>query len=134
MNDKPVSIPGKLESRKDEITRDFLQLVDQHISDLMKGKAESRFHATHFARLLFIDSRHLTNTIKLTTGKSPCDFMEERIMAEARQMLTQTGLSVAEIGYRFAYDEPTNFTKFFKGMEGVTPLQYRKACRVPQCT
>lgn len=122
-------LPQKVLSRKDEITTDFFRLVDQHFSELLAGQAESRFHAVDFARLLFIHPRHLTNTIKLTTGRSPCDFMEERILAEAQRLLRETELSVADIGERFAYFEPGNFIKFFKGMCGTTPLQYRKSLR-----
>ena len=121
-----MPIPQKLLSRKDEITRDFLQLLEQHMHDLMHGHINRRYHAKDFADKLFIDSVHLSNTIKLTTSKSPCDFMEDRITEEAEKMLKETKMSVAEIGYKFAYNDPTNFTKFFKIMTGITPLQYRK--------
>jgi len=121
-----MPIPKKLLTRKDEITRDFLRLYEEHIAKLMIGEHTKRYSAKTFADLLFIDSRHLTNTIHLTTGRSPCDFMEQRIVAEAQKLLSETSLSVAQIGYKFAYEDPTNFTKFFKGMTGITPLQYRK--------
>ena len=119
-------IPEKILARKDEITTGFLELVDIHIDNLMQGVAPKRFHAADFAGKLFIHPRHLTNTIKLTLNTSPCDIMEERILAEARRLLQETTLSIAEIGAHFAYHEPTNFTKFFKSMTGVTPFQYRK--------
>ncbi|MGK4567547.1 helix-turn-helix domain-containing protein [Flavobacterium sp. 3HN19-14] len=41
-------------------------------------------------------------------------------------MLIETKMSVADIGQVFGYDEATNFTKFFKSMVGMTPLQFRK--------
>ncbi|KAA2240748.1 helix-turn-helix transcriptional regulator [Chitinophaga agrisoli] len=116
-------------TRKEEITTSFLQLMEEHIADLLSGRAEGRFSATEFARRLYIHPRHLTNTLRETTGRSPCDFMEQRILAEAQQMLRATELSIADIGYRFGYNDPTNFTKFFKGMAGITPLQYRKSQR-----
>lgn len=121
--------PQKQVLRPEEITADFLQLMEKHISDLLHRKAEHRFHTSDFAGRLFIHPRHLTNTIKQTTGKSPCDFMEERIVEEAQKMLKDTTLSIADIGASFAWDDPTNFTKFFKGMTGQTPLQYRKSVK-----
>lgn len=123
---KKAIIPQKILTRKDEITADFMKLADQHMADLMAGRAVKRFHAKDFAEKLFIHPRHLTNTLHLTINTSPCDVMEERILAEAQKLLKETTLSIAEIGQRFAYDEPTNFTKFFKSMAGITPLQYRK--------
>lgn len=120
-------IPQKILSRKDEITAAFMELAEQHIQDLLSQKAEKKFSAKDFGALLFIHPRHLTNTIKLTTGVSPCDIMEERMLREVKRLLQETDLSVADIGYRFAYKEPTNFIKFFKGMTGTTPLKYRKS-------
>ncbi|MFC6096415.1 helix-turn-helix domain-containing protein [Flavobacterium qiangtangense] len=121
-----MSIPTKLLTRKDEITADFLKLFDNHVSDLLNLKTEKRFSTSDYASMLFIHPRHLTNTIKLTTGKSPCNIMEERLVDEAKKMILETDLSMAEIGQKIGYDEPTNFVKFFKGMEGITPLQFRK--------
>ena len=121
-----MPIPKKLLARKEEITADFLKIYRAHLDELFAGNATHRMSASRFAEKLFIHPGHLTNTIKLTTGKSPCDFMEEAIADEAMRLLRDTNLSVAEIGMRFAYDEPTNFIRFFKIMTGQTPLQYRK--------
>lgn len=123
---KSQKIPEKILSRKDEIAADFLKIAEAHIADLMAGRATRRYHAKDFAEKLFIHPRHLTNTIRLTLNTSPCDHMEERILEESIKLLKDTDLHIAEIGQRFAYDEPTNFTKFFKSMTGQTPLQYRK--------
>ena len=127
---KQKAIPAKILSRKDEITADFLKIADSHIADLMAGRALKRYHAKDFGALLFIHPRHLTNTLHLTLNTSPCDVMEERILAEAKRLLDTTTLSIADIGMRFAYNDPTNFTKFFKSMTGITPLQYRKKGRM----
>ena len=121
-----LEIPKKYLSRKDEITADFMKLYHDHLDDLFAGKATHRMSTANYAQKLFIHPRHLTNTLKLTTGKSPCEFMETAIAAEASRLLLETDMSVADIGMRFAWSEPTNFVKFFKGMTGETPLQFRK--------
>lgn len=120
------TLPHKILSRKDEITADFFTLMENHVQELLSGKTNRRLHATDFGALLFIHPRHLTNTIKLTTGKSPCDFMEERLQSESEKMLAETDLAIAEIAMRLGYNEPTNFTKFFKSMCGITPREFRK--------
>ncbi len=122
-----MPVPQKILARKDQITTDFLALYHAHLAELFAGKVNYRMTSSKYAEKLFIHPGHLTNTIKLTTGKSPCDFMEEGITAEAQRLLRETNHSVAEIAMTFAYDEPTNFIKFFKGMTGMTPLQYRKS-------
>lgn len=122
-----MTIPLKIISRKEEITTDFLKLFEKHLEELLALKAEKRLSTKDYASMLFIHPRHLTNTIKLTTGKSPCNIMEERLAEEAKIMVLNTTLSMAEIGAKIGYEEPTNFIKFFKGMEGITPLQFKKS-------
>lgn len=126
MQTTTATLPRKILSRKDEITADFFSLMENHVQELLDGKTNRRMHAADFGQLLFIHPRHLTNTIKLTTGKSPCDFMEERLLLESQKLLAETTLSIADIAFRFGYNEPTNFTKFFKGMCGITPREFRK--------
>lgn len=121
-----MAVPKKLLTRKDEITADFFRLLDEHISNILEGKVQEMFHIKDFAALLHIHPTHFSNTIKLTTGKSPCDFMEVRLAEEAKKMLRDTAMPIADICYRLTFHEPTNFTKFFKTMEGMTPRQYRK--------
>ena len=121
-----MAVPKKILTRKDEITADFFRLLDEHIDGILQGKVQEMFHIKDFASLLHIHPTHFSNTIKLTTGKSPCDFMEAKITEEAKKMLQSTSMPIADICYRLTFHEPTNFTKFFKAMEGITPKQYRR--------
>lgn len=121
-----MPIPKKLLSRKEEITKDFFVLLDNHIKDILVGRTEEMYHIKDFAAKLFIHPTHFSNTIKLTTGYSPCHFAEQRVMDEAKKMLSQTDKPINEISFNLTFTDPTNFTKFFKSFEGVTPRQYRK--------
>ncbi len=121
-----MPIPKKLLSRKEEITNDFFALLDTHIEDILVGRTEQMYHIKDFAAKLFIHPTHFSNTIKLTTGYSPCHFAEQRVMDEAKKMLSQTDKPINEISFKLTFTDPTNFTKFFKSFEGVTPRQYRK--------
>lgn len=118
--------PKKEIPRSTEITAAFIKLMEEYLAELRAGKVKRRFHTSDFAEKLFIHPRHLTNTLKQETGQSPCDMLEERITRDIITLLEQTDMPIAAIASRFAFDEPTNFTKFFKGMTGSTPLQYRK--------
>lgn len=72
-------------ARKEEITRDFLELLDSHVEDILSSRVDYMFRIKDFASHLNIHPTHFSNTIKLTTGKSPCDFVEERITNEAKR-------------------------------------------------
>jgi AraC-like DNA-binding protein len=83
------------------------------------------FEIKDFADALHIHPTHLSNTIKLTTGRAPCFFVEDKIMRMAKEMLADDSLPVAEIASRLTFD-PSNFTKFFKRFAGMTPKSYRE--------
>ncbi|XZF15560.1 helix-turn-helix domain-containing protein [Chitinophagaceae bacterium MMS25-I14] len=118
-------IPQKLLYRKDEITSSFLTLLEEHIKDILDGRVDYVYHIKDFAAKLNIHSSHFSSIVKLVTGKSPSDFIEQRLMREAKKLLCETTLSISDICYRLNFNEPTNFTKFFKAMTGITPRQYR---------
>ncbi|QMU30611.1 helix-turn-helix domain-containing protein [Adhaeribacter radiodurans] len=115
----------KISVRQRQIRTEFLKELDKHILDVATGRVETMFEIKEFANLLHIHPRHLTNTVKLTTGKHPCFYFEERILAAAKQMLSENKMSIAQIATLLTYD-PSNFTKFFKRYTGQTPKQFRE--------
>lgn len=118
-------IPRKLLARQHEITADFRRAVDEHLQDVVAGRTTEMLEIRDLAGQLHIHPTHLSNTIKLTTGYSPCYYFEGRIMEIARQQLHDPRRSVAGIATGLTFD-PSNFTKFFKRFQGCTPKQYRE--------
>jgi AraC family transcriptional regulator of adaptative response / methylphosphotriester-DNA alkyltransferase methyltransferase len=120
-----AKIPKKILARQHEITADFLKVVDQHLADILAEKALDMYEIRDIADVMHIHPTHLSNTIKFTTGQSPCYFFEGKIMDIIKVMLKDTSMSIADIARKLTFD-PSNFTKFFKRFEGITPKQYRE--------
>ncbi|GAB3864095.1 hypothetical protein GCM10028824_01170 [Hymenobacter segetis] len=118
-------IPKKILARQHEITADFRREVDQHIADIVAGRATEMWEVRDLAARLCIHPTHLSNTLKLTTGHSPCFYFEARIMDAARALLLDPHHPVAAVAATLTFD-PSNFTKFFKRFQGCTPKQYRE--------
>ena len=59
-----MKVPAKILTRKDEITKEFLSILDTHINDIMEGKINYMYHIKDFASLLFIHPTQLINNIK----------------------------------------------------------------------
>lgn len=118
-------IPQKIAARQHEITAEFLTIIDRHLSDIVEGRVTDMYEIRDIANEMNIHPTHLSNTIKLATGKSPCFFFEARIMVIAQSMLRANQRSIADIAATLTFD-PSNFTKFFKRFQGITPKQYRE--------
>lgn len=111
-------------SRNEEIYQTYLTLIDQHLQDILDGATDKMWEMRDFAKHLFIHPTHLSNVIKEHTGHHPCYFYEEKLLIIAKDLLQDSRYSVADIAQRMTYD-PSNFTKWFKAFEGMTPSQYR---------
>ena len=112
--------------RPEEITNEFLKELDKHLEDIVSGKTGTYFEIHDLAEILHIHPTHLSNTIKQTTGKAPCDICHEKTIAISEKLLEQTDLTISEVAYKLTY-EPTNFTKYFKKHTGQTPSEFRKS-------
>ena len=111
-------------SRNEEIFQHYLALIDQHLKDIVDGKADEMFELKDIARRLFIHPTYLSNLIKEHTGKHPCYFYEHKVLDIAKTLLQDARYSVADVAQILTYD-PSNFTKWFKTYAGITPKQYR---------
>ncbi|MES2520869.1 MAG: AraC family transcriptional regulator [Bacteroidota bacterium] len=120
-----MDIPKKIFARQHEITSDFLKEIDKHLLDITEGRATEMFEIKDLADILHIHPRHLSNTIKETTGNSPCYYYEDKIMTISKTMLEENKMSIHAIATLLTYD-PSNFTKFFKKFAHQTPKQYRE--------
>ena len=119
-------IPQKIMARQHEIVADYRRAIDQHLADIVAGRATEMLEVRDIAAQLCVHPTHLSNTLRLVTGHPPCHYFEARIMDHARHLLTESARPAAAIAADLTYD-PSNFTKFFKRFQGCTPKQYREA-------
>ncbi len=79
-----------------------------------------------YADILSVTPNHLNKCVKATTGKSAHELLDDMLLLEAKVMLKQTGLSIAEVAFRIGKTELSDFGRFFKQKTGFTPGEYRK--------
>ena len=66
-------------------------------------------------------------TFKEYTGFSPARFINEVRMSKAKELLTNTAMSIKEIAYNVGYNNHDYFFTAFRHMTGQTPAEYRNA-------
>lgn len=60
------------------------------------------------------------------TGFAPSQYIQEVKITLAKEMLTNTAMSIKEIAFELGYDNSDYFFTVFRKMTGITPLSYRK--------
>lgn len=81
--------------------------------------------AGDFAQILNIHPNHLNATVKRVTGRTTSEHIRQRVLLEARLLLLHTDWQIASIARCLGFEEPANFTHFFKSQVGHTPHHFR---------
>lgn len=93
---------------------------------LVQYKLAQHITVNDYAKELFISSRRLQKAIEATLGKSPKTYIGEQLVLEGKRLLVHEASSIKEISYSLGFDEPTNFTKFFKKQTGLSPSEFKE--------
>lgn len=78
-----------------------------------------------YARRLGYSPRTLSRATREAAGCGAKQFIDDRVVLEAKRLLAHTGLSVAECARRTGFDDAANFSKFFRARAGVPPGVFR---------
>lgn len=87
----------------------------------------SRTHRVRdYAAQLHVTPDHLARCVRRVTGKSPARWIEEAVVREARALLAQSSLTVAEVALEVGVTDASYFSRLFRKHTGLTPLAYRQ--------
>ena len=95
------------------------QIVDAHIAD-------EDFNADVFAQEMAVSRAQLFRKLKTANGQTPKEFIDDRRMAKAVQLLQTTDRTLADIAMAVGISDASNFRRTFMKRFGVSPSQYRK--------
>ncbi|GLV60295.1 AraC family transcriptional regulator [Dictyobacter sp. S3.2.2.5] len=104
-------------SRSPSLSTQFLRLLEQHYLTRRTVQA--------YADLLHVTPNHLSHAISNEMGRNAYDLIVDRLLLEAKKLLSYTDLSVGEVANYLGFEEPTHFTRLFKRKLALTPLEYR---------
>jgi AraC-like DNA-binding protein len=78
-----------------------------------------------YARSLGYSARTLSRSTLATTGIGGKEFIDRRIVLEAKRLLAHSDHTAAQIAARLGFASATNFTKYFCARAGLTPIAFR---------
>ena len=125
------------EARQSFATAAFLQQApDSHhdalvreAQDAMASQPEAAHTLASLAEALDLSPRSLGRRFRDATGQSPMQYLRALRLREAKALLRQSDLSIADIAWRCGYGSPSRFAQAFRSATGLSPRSYRMAVR-----
>lgn len=79
----------------------------------------------YLAQHLHVSPRYLSDMLRSLTGQNAQQHIHEKLIEKAKELLSTSHLTVAEIAYHLGFEHPQSFSKIFKRKTNVTPLEFR---------
>jgi AraC-like DNA-binding protein/ligand-binding sensor protein len=86
-----------------------------------------RLSVADVARATGLSSRSLMRRFRSEIGTSVVEFILNRRMSRARELLRQTDRSCAEIAFECGFGSVQHFNRVFRRFQGTTPTRWRKS-------
>ncbi len=101
----------------EEASTNLIQYVDAHFTEDMSRE--------HLSELFYFDEDYITKLFKKETGMSFKNYVIEKRLKLAIELLTETDEPINMISQKVGYDNYSYFTRLFKKSFGVTPVEFR---------
>ena len=105
-------------SRAEQLSTQFKHLVEKNFTHQRSVWA--------YAKMMNISTRHLSEVVSDSTGRTPLEIIHDILFLEAKALLRSTDKTVTEIAHELRFDDQSHFSHFIKKRSGMTPVALRK--------
>lgn len=103
------------------------QLIAHRFIRMVKAEAVSHHRVDYYANKLNITQRYLNKIVwRHTCGRTPKQLIDAQLIAEIKERLTDTRLSVTQVAYLLNFPDQSYLSRFFHRHTGISPAQYRQ--------
>jgi AraC family transcriptional activator of pobA len=107
---------------KDVLTK-FEELIDNYfITDQRLAGLPT---VAYCAEQLHLSPKYFGDLIKKETGQSAQEYIQNKVIAIAKERIFDTSKSISEIAYEMGFKYPQHFTRMFKQHVGQAPQDFR---------
>ena len=120
-------------TNRKELSTDLLAQFNQQLETYFEsGQLEEKGVPSIelLAEKLSVSQRYLSDTLKKETGKTSTEHLQLYLINEAKNMLLQPHLTIADVAYELGFEYPQYFSRLFKKKEGLSPTAYREKYRM----
>ena len=113
---------------RDNVHHGILERFEQLLNDYFvseKPQLNGLPSVASCAAELHLSPNYFGDLIKKETGKSPQEYIQEKVIDVAKERIFDPTKSVSEIAYMLGFKYPQHFSRLFKQRVGYTPNEYR---------
>jgi len=103
----------------------YMKELEKPISYITEHYAQE-INIELLAKMSHLSVSALERRFKKYLGKTPKKFIIEYRLEQARKLLIETNLPIAQVAYQVGFGEPSYFSKMFKLLFNILPSEYRQ--------
>lgn len=97
----------------------------KHLLDYIEIHLDQDLSLPTLAQQAQVSLFHFCHLFKRTVGLSPHQYVLERRISKAKDLLKHTDRAIMEIGFAVGYQNQSHFSQAFRKVVGVSPKEYR---------
>lgn len=102
------------------------QIIAHRFICMVKEEATLHHQVEYYADRLSITQRYLNRIVSQhTNGRTPKQLIDAQLIAEIKERLIDTDLSVTQLAYKLNFPDQSYLSRFFSRHTGISPAQYR---------
>lgn len=112
------------------VNNDLLAKLEHLLNDyfdnntaLMRGLPTVQY----VAEQLNVSPHYLSDILRTLTGQNAQQHIQNRLIEKAKEMLSISNLTVAEVAYQLGFEHPQSFNKIFKRKTHLTPVEFKQS-------
>ena len=109
------------------IHNDLVSQMDSYLEGHFAKQPGGIPKVLEVASYLNISPRYLSDMLKSLTGQSAQQHIHDKLIEKAKEVLSSTSLTIAEIAYQLGFEHPQSFNKLFKRHTSLSPNGFRKS-------
>ena len=109
------------------VYNDLIAKMDAYLAERLETPLNGLPSVQEVSDYLEVSPRYLTDMLKSLTGQSTQQHIHNMLIEKAKDILSTSTLTIAEIAYGLGFEHPQSFNKLFRQKTKISPLQFRQS-------
>lgn len=111
--------------RQDQTRGGLPGLRLKRVLEYIEANLSREMHLNELGETAGLSAFHFAKLFKQSTGASPHQYILQRRLERAKELLRKPTMSLSEIGLESGFADQSHFTNVFRRFAGVTPSKFR---------